>query len=143
MRKKEPLSQSIDNVLPGVKSCLKSQTNAIYENGKNIKQVDVTLSDLMKVIQSENVNGHITTSWEVFTQYIGNYKPPTFVLNVDQVKDISDNHILIEYITLNDMKNISYRFKSIHKVIKLNDRILNNPEVSTFKVPKQFKKQYF
>ena len=134
MQKKEPLSQSIDNVLPGVKSCLKNQTNTIYENGKNIKQVDVNLSDLMKVIQSQNVNGYITTSWEVFTQYIGNYKPPTSVLNVDQVKDISDNHILIENITLNDMKNISCRFNSFDDVIKMNDTILNNLEVSPFKV---------
>ena len=38
---KIPLSQSKDNVLPGVNSCLKNQTNSIFENGKSIKKVDV------------------------------------------------------------------------------------------------------
>ena len=53
------------------KKLLKNQTNAIYENGKSIKKVDVDLSDLMKVIQSQNINGHISTSLESFTKYIG------------------------------------------------------------------------
>ena len=61
MRKQDPLSQSIDNILLGVKSCLRNQTNASYENGKSIKKLDVDLSDLMKVIQSQNFNGHIST----------------------------------------------------------------------------------
>ena len=39
----------------------------------------------MKVIETQNVNGRITTSWESFTKYIGNYKPPLPVLNVDIV----------------------------------------------------------
>ena len=38
MKKKDPLAQSIDNVLPGVKQCLSNQTDAIYENGKSIKK---------------------------------------------------------------------------------------------------------
>ena len=95
-KKKDSPSQSIDTVLPGVKRCLKSQINAIYENGESIKKVDVDLSDLMKVIQSQNVNGHISTSLESFTQYIGKSKPPTYVFNVDEVNDNSENKVLIE-----------------------------------------------
>jgi len=140
--KKNPLSQSVDLVLPGVKSCLKNQTNAIYENGKSIKKVDVDLSDLMKVIQSQNINGHISTSLESFTQYIGKYKPPNSVYNVDEEKDISENQVLIEEFTINDMNDLPCRFDSFDDVIKMYDRILNNPEVSTFKVPAKFKKRY-
>ena len=80
---------------PGIK-LFKNQTNAIYENGKSIKKVDVDLSDLMKVIQSQNVNGHISTSLESFTQYISKYKPPNSVFNVDEEKDNSENKVFIE-----------------------------------------------
>ena len=65
----------------------------------------------------------------------------TSILNVDEVKDNSENEILIEEFTLNDMKNVPCRFDSFHEVIKRNDRILNNPEVSTFKVPQTFRKR--
>ena len=137
---KNPLSQSIDTVLPGVKNYLKNQTNTIYENGKSFKKVDVDLSDLMKVIQSQNINGHINTSFEFFTQYIGKYKPPTSVFNVDEVKDNPENKVLIEEFTLNDMDNLPCQFDGFDDVIKLYDRILNNQEVSTFKVPPKFRK---
>ena len=40
------------------------------------------------------------------------------------------------------MTNIPYRFDSFDEVIKLNDRILNNSEVSTIKVPPKFRKRY-
>ena len=50
----------------------------------------------MKVIQSQNVNGHISTSLKSFTQYIGKYKPPTYVFNVDEVNDNSENKVMIE-----------------------------------------------
>ena len=33
---KNPLAQSIDNVLPGVKQCFKNQKDIIYENGKSV-----------------------------------------------------------------------------------------------------------
>ena len=91
---------------------------------------------------SQNVNGHISTSLESFTQYIGKYKPPTYALNVDEVKDNSENKVLIEEFTLNDMNNLPCGFDRLDDVIKLYDRILNNPEVSTFKVPAKFKKRY-
>ena len=49
----------------------------------------------MKVIQSQNINGHISTSLESFTKYIGKYKPPNSVYNVDEEKDISKNQVLM------------------------------------------------
>ena len=33
---KKTLSQSIDNILPGVKECIKIQIDAIYKNGQSI-----------------------------------------------------------------------------------------------------------
>ena len=33
---KNPLAQSIDNVLPGVEQCFKNQKDIIYENGKSV-----------------------------------------------------------------------------------------------------------
>ena len=51
-KQKNPHAQSIDNVLPGVKQCLSNQTDAIYENGKSIKRVDVDICDLVKLIES-------------------------------------------------------------------------------------------
>ena len=60
--KKDSLAQSIDNVLPGAKQCLSNQTDAIYENSKSIKKVYVDICDLVKLIETQNVNGHITSS---------------------------------------------------------------------------------
>ena len=96
----------------------------------------------MKVIQSQNINAHISTSLEYFTQYIGKYKPPNSVFNVDEVKENSESKVLIEEFTLNDVNNLPYRFDSFDDVIKLYDRILNNSEVSTFNVLAKFKKRY-
>ena len=39
------------------------------------------------------------------------------------------------------MTNSPCQFDSFDEVIKLNDRILNNPEVSTIKVPPKFRKR--
>ena len=50
--KKNHLSQSIDNVLLGVKECIKNQTGAIYENGESIKKFDVDVCELLKLIQT-------------------------------------------------------------------------------------------
>ena len=77
---------------------------------------------------------------ESFTQYIGKYKPPNSIFNVDEEKDNSENQVSIEEFTLNDMNDLPCRFDSFGDVIKLYDRILNNPEVFTFKVPAKFKK---
>ena len=70
MWQKDLLSQSIDNVLPGVKECIKNQADAIYENGKSVKKVDIDVCELLKLIQTQNVNGHITITWESFTKYL-------------------------------------------------------------------------
>ena len=138
---KYPLAKPTDNVLLGVK-IFKNQSNAIYENSKSIKKVGIDLCDLMKVIQWQNINDHITTSWESFTQYIGNYKPPISVLNVDQVKEKTGNNILIEQFTINNMDNIPCWFDRFNDLIKLYNRIKNNPDVCTYKVPLKFIKRY-
>ena len=75
--RKYHLAESIDNILPGVKHYFKSQTDTINENEKSVKKVDLNIYELMKVIQSQNINGHITIYCESFNKHICNYKPPS------------------------------------------------------------------
>ena len=130
MKKKDPLSLSIDNVLPGVKQCTKNQTDTIYENGKSIKKVDIDICELLKLIQTQNVNGHITTTWESFTKYIGNYKPPLPVEKVVEIKDVSVRNVSKEDFSMDDMRNIPCRIKSFKELIIYHDRMANNYSIS-------------
>ena len=65
----------------------------------------------MKLIQTKDVNGHITTTWEFFTKYIGNYKPPLPVENFVEVKDVSVLNFPKEDFSMDNMRNIPCRIK--------------------------------
>ena len=144
--KKDPLAQSIDNVLPGVKQCLSNQTDAIYENGKSIKKVDVDICDLAKLIETQNVNGHITSSWESFTKYLGNYKPPLSLDKAYEEKDIEQVVPVKELITydytMNDMQNIPCRIKTFEELIIVHERMMSNSKVSINNCKRNVQKRY-
>ena len=146
--RKDPFAQSIDNVLSGIKQCLSNQTDAIYENGKSIKKVYVDICDLVKLIETQNVNGHITSSWESFTKYLGKYKPPVSVPleRVCEVKDIEQvvpvKEVPIHDYTMNDMQNIPCRIKTFEELIIVHERMMSNTKVSVNNCSKHVQKRY-
>ena len=146
--KKDPLAQSIDNVLPGVKQCLSNQTDAIFENSKSIKKVDIDICDLVKLIETQNVNGHITRSWESFTKYLGKYKPPDSVPleKVSELKDMDEVVTVkevskVEY-TMNEMQNTPCRINSFEELIIYHERMMSNSKVSVNNCERNIQKRY-
>ena len=94
------------------------------------KQVDIDVCELLKLIQTKDVNGHITTTWEFFTKYIGNYKPPLPVENFVEVKDVSVLNFPKEDFSMDNMRNIPCRIKYFKEWIIYHDRMTSNSNIS-------------
>ena len=87
--KKDPLAESIDIMLPGVKQCFKSQNFVINDNECSIKKVDVNISELLKLTQLQHACCHITISWEIFIKHTVNYVPYSSNMNSDVLEEVN------------------------------------------------------
>ena len=85
---------------------------------------------IVETNSNTNVNSHITTTWESFTKYIGNCKPPLLIEKVVEVKDVSVLNVPKEDFSIDDMRNIPCRIKSFKELIIYHDRMTSNSNIS-------------
>ena len=127
---KHTLAKSIDNVLLVVKNISNTKQMIFMIMGKVLKSryryLWINESD---TIQTQNVNGHITTSWELFTKHNNNYNYSLPILNTGVVKEVSENNVPIKVFTSDDIENIPCRFKYFKDLIQNHERMNNNSEI--------------
>ena len=110
--------------------------------------MDIDICDLVKLIETQNVNGHITSSWESFTKYLGKYNSPVSVPleRVYEVKDIEQvvpvKEVPKHDYTMNDMQNIPCRIKTFEELIIVHERMMSNSKVSINNCKRNIQKRY-